>query len=115
MKKNEKVELNLKDMENVCGGGVITGFFNPYSIPGGNPKKRNPKKPSVQFRADAAHREDHISSVLIHVIQSDERVIVVKADVFKSPQAPGHGPGFHIMPVKHQGIGPGLRYLLKIY
>ena len=37
MKKNEKVELNLKDMENVCGG-VITGFFNPYSIPGGNPK-----------------------------------------------------------------------------
>ncbi len=39
MKENEKVELNLKDMENVCGGGVITGFFNPYSIPGGNPKK----------------------------------------------------------------------------
>ena len=27
MKENEKVELNLKDMENVCGGGVITGFF----------------------------------------------------------------------------------------
>ncbi len=39
MKENEKMELNLKDMENVCGGGVITGFFNPYSFPGGNPKK----------------------------------------------------------------------------
>ena len=31
MKENKKVELNLKDMENVSGGGVITGFFNPYS------------------------------------------------------------------------------------
>ena len=38
MKENKKVELNLKDMENVSGGGVITGFFNPYSVPGRNPK-----------------------------------------------------------------------------
>ena len=38
MKENKKVELNLKDMENVSGGGVTTGFVNPYSDPGRNPK-----------------------------------------------------------------------------
>ena len=39
MKKNMMKELNLKDMEKVCGNGVITGFYNPYSAPGCKQKK----------------------------------------------------------------------------
>ena len=49
MKKNMMKELDLKDMGNVYGRGVITGFFNPYSAPGrklqkgktGNERKDN--------------------------------------------------------------------------
>lgn len=33
MKENTMKELNLKEMEKVCGSGVITKFFNPYDIP----------------------------------------------------------------------------------
>ena len=88
-----------------CRNQGVNGGLSFLNAVGSEGKEIH-KMPSVQFRADAAHREDHISSVLIHGIQSDERVIVVKADVFKIPQAPEHGPGFHIMPVNHQGIGP---------
>ena len=34
MKDYITTELKLKDMENVCGSGVITGFYNPYTAPG---------------------------------------------------------------------------------
>ena len=39
MKENNMMELNPNDMENVCGSGVITGFFNPYSAPGRKSQK----------------------------------------------------------------------------
>ena len=41
MKENVIMELNPEDMEIVCGGGVITGFFDPYSAPGRKLKKRD--------------------------------------------------------------------------
>lgn len=33
IKENIMMELNMNDMENVCGSGVINGFYNPYSDP----------------------------------------------------------------------------------
>ena len=39
MKENRMTELNLKEIKNVCGGGVITGFFDPYSVLSRKPKK----------------------------------------------------------------------------
>ncbi len=38
-KENTMTELNLKETEDVCGGGVITGFYNPFTAPGRKPKK----------------------------------------------------------------------------
>ena len=37
-KENTMKELNLKEMEKVCGTGPITGFCNPYGI---KPRKNN--------------------------------------------------------------------------
>ncbi len=33
MKENTMTELNLKDMEKVCGSGFITGYSNLYAPP----------------------------------------------------------------------------------
>lgn len=30
VKENEKKELNPEEMENVCGSGLATPFWNPY-------------------------------------------------------------------------------------
>ena len=90
-----------------CRNQGVNGGLSFLNAVGSEGKEIH-KMPSVQFRADAAHREEHISSVLIHGIQSDERVIVVKADVFKNSassrtwprfsyyarKAPGHRAGF---------------------
>lgn len=37
--KTNATELNLKELENVNAGGVITGFINPFTMPGGKPRK----------------------------------------------------------------------------
>ena len=46
MKENMMKEMNLKDMEKVCGNGVITGFYNPHKAPG--PKVRNGRTENEQ-------------------------------------------------------------------
>ena len=39
LKENIRKELNPNNKEYVCGSGVITGFFDPYPVLGGKPKK----------------------------------------------------------------------------
>ncbi len=37
--KTNATELNLKELENVNAGGQITGFVNPFRMPGAKPRK----------------------------------------------------------------------------